>query len=283
MRLTDSQLSAWLGFICTVKNGAQYIDDCLESLNTYYPSCDIVVVDDGSDDNSLELLRGWARRLGNLRVIETGGVGRGQALNIAIRESRRPYLSNIDIDDLVLGGRARIIQFMNDRGSEVAVAAGTSPVFTGTEPPTINSDENTVMEFINVSHTLHLRNPFSHVAVVMRRDALTAVDGYDGERTTQLDFDLWIRFANAGYLLFLAEYPVALKRLHPGQSYEHRDHFRYALNGAALRMSVNMSLTQRIQALAISVPRLLWATLPRWIRVPVMTTRRRIRQSRDIP
>lgn len=115
-----------LDFICTVRNGERYLDECIQSVVENYPDAEFVIVDDGSTDGTPAILERWAAAVPQIRVISTGGVGRGAALNMAVEACTRPYIANIDADDIALPGRDALVDHLEGTDGSVAVAAGTS-------------------------------------------------------------------------------------------------------------------------------------------------------------
>src|SRR5690625_1148459 len=87
--------------ICTVKNGEHTVLDTIQSVaNQTYKNFEMIVVDDGSSDTTLSILNKWKKRFTFLKIIDTQGVGRSEALNLAINESSGDLIANIDADDL---------------------------------------------------------------------------------------------------------------------------------------------------------------------------------------
>ncbi len=60
----------------------------------------MIVVDDGSTDDSVAVVSRYARADPRIRLVTTDGIGRGRALNRAIAETRADLIANIDADDL---------------------------------------------------------------------------------------------------------------------------------------------------------------------------------------
>src|SRR5690554_7862010 len=76
-----------ISIITTVKNGSKYILETLESIkNQTYQEFEHIVVDDGSTDNTIQLLEDFQERNPNYKlfVFQPGNLGRGKALNFAV-------------------------------------------------------------------------------------------------------------------------------------------------------------------------------------------------------
>lgn len=83
-------------------NNGKYLEDFLTSLeNSSLLPCEVVIADDCSTDNSVEILKGYK---GNLRltcIFLEENVGFSEALNRAVSVSKGTYLLRIDPDDII--------------------------------------------------------------------------------------------------------------------------------------------------------------------------------------
>jgi hypothetical protein len=89
--------------IVPVYNTEAYLGDCLDSLTVQQGvfSLEIVVVNDGSTDGSLQIARDRAEKDGRIRIIEKENGGLSSARNAGILESRGACLSFVDSDDML--------------------------------------------------------------------------------------------------------------------------------------------------------------------------------------
>jgi glycosyltransferase involved in cell wall biosynthesis len=95
---------------CTViiptRNCAAYLPLALQSVRTQDGiELEVIVVDDGSTDNSAAILQAFAASWPELRVIETSGVGPSSARNAAIAVARAPRVAFLDADDFWWPGK----------------------------------------------------------------------------------------------------------------------------------------------------------------------------------
>lgn len=107
-----------LSVIIPVYNCAPVINRCLESID--YPDAEIIVVDDGSKDDSARIVSEYALSHPNVKLLckENGGVS--SARNLGMEGANGKYLMFIDADDyLVSGGIERILQIAENHEADV--------------------------------------------------------------------------------------------------------------------------------------------------------------------
>lgn len=86
--------------ILPVYNVASYLPKCLESLqNQSLSDIEIICVNDGSQDNSLEILQKYAAADSRIKVIDQPNAGPGVARNNGIKAARGEYVGFVDPDD----------------------------------------------------------------------------------------------------------------------------------------------------------------------------------------
>ncbi|MCI6444102.1 MAG: glycosyltransferase [Clostridia bacterium] len=100
----DRQTETLLSIIVPVYNVENYLDDCLKSLTSQDLSnerYEIVCVDDGSTDGSLLILKDYAEKFPNIRIIEKLNGGVSSARNEGIKNANGEYIWFIDSDDCI--------------------------------------------------------------------------------------------------------------------------------------------------------------------------------------
>ena len=87
----------------TVYNGEKYISECIESiLKQTYTNFELLIVDDGSTDNTRRLIRDFKDL--RIRLIENTH-DYIHSLNIGLNNSRGEYIDRIDADDIMMPER----------------------------------------------------------------------------------------------------------------------------------------------------------------------------------
>lgn len=103
MSIHSIKKSDLISIIVPVYNVEQYIDKCLTSIITQtYSNLEIILVNDGSTDNSRLKCENWAMKDSRIKVIHKENEGLSEARNIGINNATGNYLTFIDSDDYIL-------------------------------------------------------------------------------------------------------------------------------------------------------------------------------------
>ena len=91
-----------ISVIIPVYNCEKYLKRCIESIiNQSYDELEIIIIDDGSTDKSLEISNQYKKDYSNIRVYHQKNLGVSQARNKGIKFARGKYISFIDADDWI--------------------------------------------------------------------------------------------------------------------------------------------------------------------------------------
>ncbi len=91
-----------ISIIVPVYNVEVFLDSCIESIvNQTYFNLEIILVDDGSTDNSSQLCDDWASKDSRIRVIHKKNGGLSEARNIGIDAAAGAYIAFVDSDDWI--------------------------------------------------------------------------------------------------------------------------------------------------------------------------------------
>ena len=85
-------------------NIEKYIERCIQSVEEQtYKNIEIIAVDDGSKDNTVQILEKLQNKYSNLKVFKNDkNKGAAYARNLAIRKSKGEYIGFIDSDDYIV-------------------------------------------------------------------------------------------------------------------------------------------------------------------------------------
>lgn len=213
--------------VTTSYNASAFIADTLANvLGQRGVRLEHVMVDDGSADRTAEIVSEFTDP--RVRLIRAGRVGRGRALNIALECCRGDFVAIQDADDLSHPLRlATQLDVLVTRPDFAAVGTGQI-LFAGREPAEWQPVPDR-LRVVDVGRSLVYHNPLSHSSMLVRREPLRSVGGYNGTRPGLFDWDLYIRLAARGYRLGKLSVPLVAKRIHRGQFFEGRLPLDYAL------------------------------------------------------
>ena len=94
-----------ISVIVPVFNTSQYLSECLESiLNQSFGDFEIICVDDGSTDNSFEILNDYHKKDDRVKVFAQSNHGLSSARNTALKHISGDYVLFVDSDDLICEG-----------------------------------------------------------------------------------------------------------------------------------------------------------------------------------
>ncbi len=174
------------------------------------PVQEVVVVDDGSTDETRQVVAGFS---GKVRYVYQDNRGLSAARNTGIREARGDWLAFLDADDSWLPEKIRLQEEALRREPQVmlvynsvwmAEPDGTRRLAQAAPPSSLWP-------------TLRYRNCVcgSGSAVLVRKDVVQDAGGFDETLTGCEDWDLWFRLAMKHPFTYVPE-PLAVLRSYPG-------------------------------------------------------------------
>lgn len=170
--------SKLLSVIIPVYNCAPVITRCLDSID--YSEAEIIVVDDGSKDNSADVVRKYIENHPNVRLIQKENGGVSSARNVGIESATGKYIMFVDADDYLLPQKIeRLMDTIENSGADVLKFSFLN-VVEGTTPVTDAVDTNPIsIEIIKGRFEVLKRNDVSDYLVwdgIYRRDLIISND-----------------------------------------------------------------------------------------------------------
>lgn len=185
-----------------IYNCASTLQDALDSLYAQtYQDFKIILCDDGSKDNTLEIAERNASLHKNVLVIRNQkNMGLNYTLNHCLEYADTEYVARMDGDDLSLPKRfEKEINFLDEHHEYAVVSA-----------PMIYFDENGDFRYGKgkgeiIAKDFVKGSPICHAPCMARTQVFKEVGGYSvGERLLRMeDYHLWFKIFAAGYKLFM--------------------------------------------------------------------------------
>ncbi len=194
-------------------NESEVLDAALTSLaGLNYPQLEVLVVDDGSDDDTLRVATEWEGRHGNadFRVVTKRNGGKASALNAGLAASRHPFVFCMDADSRLEPGTLRRAMAHFEDPSVGAVAGNVK----------VRNRKGLIgrLQALEYIEGLNMpRRAQGFVAAVnivpgpvglFRREALDEVGGYDTDTFAE-DADLTLKMVAAGWKVVYEDTAVA--------------------------------------------------------------------------
>lgn len=205
-------------------NQGRFLDEALVSIFQQEIPVEVFVLDGGSTDNSVDVIRKWEHRLAGWRSHKDAG--QAAAINEGVALGRAPFVCWLNSDDWLLpGGLAKLVNKLEADPKASAVYGRSWNVVQKTGRRTA------VWVEPFDEWRLAMRCIISQPATLIRRTAWEKVGGVDESLHMAMDYDLWWRlFKIVGPLHFMDDL-IAVNREHDATKTktQRRRHYREAM------------------------------------------------------
>jgi glycosyltransferase involved in cell wall biosynthesis len=180
-----------ISVIMSVYNGGKYLREAIESiLNQTFTDFEFIIVNDGSTDNSLEIILSYTDE--RIRIINNEkNIGLTKSLNKALKVARGEYIARQDADDVSLPNRfEEQIKYLK-KHPEV--------VLLGTIAYLIDKNGKIIGKKVALAKPslkdLFKVNQFNHGSVMFKKEIVNQLGGYNELIRYSQDYELWLRIA----------------------------------------------------------------------------------------
>lgn len=203
-------------------NHGPYIEECLTSiLAQTYPRVELLVIDDGSSDDSAERIR-RLQAIHSFDFIVQDNRGLTATLNAAFARARGEFLVPFGSDDVMLPERLSIQVDYMAAHPEVGICGGNMELMRSDGTLFSDREQNRDVPYRSLSFDdifLERKPCVPAPTLLIRREAFEAVGGFDpGIRLEDLYIQL--KIARSGYAVDALNAVLARYRKHPSNSYK---------------------------------------------------------------
>jgi len=210
----NADLEEWEAFplvsiVTPSYNQGQFIRQTIESvLAQTYPNIEYLVVDGGSTDETLDVLRSFGDRV---RWVSEPDSGQAQAINKGLSRASGQIVGYLNSDDVLLPRAIEhVVQHFRDH-PECDLAYGDGQ-YIDDSGGVVGTYPTAPYSFERLMHDCCICQP----AAYWRASVADTVGPFDEQLQYALDYDYWIRFDRSGFVLQHMPTTIAHSRLHLG-------------------------------------------------------------------
>lgn len=188
--------------LISVYNEEKWIKKSLNSiLNQTYKRLEIIIINDGSTDNTLNILKKIKKKDKRIKIFNQKNKGLTKSLNIGIKYCKGKYIARMDADEISFKNRIKKQVLFLEKNKDYALVGGWRIDINKNQKKKIKLPINDK----EIKEWLIRACVISHGSVMIRSKKLKKYK-YDENFRTSQDYDLWIRMAKKEKFYNLPEY-----------------------------------------------------------------------------
>lgn len=201
-----------ISVVLPVHNGAKYISEALDSiLCQTYSDFEFIIIDDGSMDDTYEILKRYQAMDNRINIISRKNKGLIETLNEGVDLARGKWLARMDSDDIALPHRfERQLKMLESMGADIC----------GSWVQRFGTSDKRIVRLRKTNDAIKAEmlfcSPFAHPSVMMRTSLIKHLR-YDTVWESAEDYDLWERAIENGYVMTNVQEVLLLYRVHNEQ------------------------------------------------------------------
>ena len=165
-----------ISIIIPVYNAQKYIGHCIESiLEQSYGQFEIIIVDDGSEDSSLQICSEFSKHDKRIRIIHTENSGVSHARNIGLDNANGEYVCFIGDDDGVTSHILSCVFWMKQNNIDALMSSQTV-YYWGDYNKNISGDFSQTLLYKKYSQRVYRRDPLQALDNIMKQGFQTRGD-----------------------------------------------------------------------------------------------------------
>jgi glycosyltransferase involved in cell wall biosynthesis len=202
MKTNANQQNPIVSVVMPVYNAEAYLIEALHSiLGQSFANFELIAINDGSTDNSADILAGYSAKDHRLVVINQPNRGLVATLNYGIDTARGKYIARMDADDISFPDRFRRQVEILETHDNVVLVTGAFEIID--EEGEFLYREIVPAHDADIKRSMLLRNPIAHGSAMFRRDSAVQAGKYSDKHGPTEDYDLWVRLSNLGEFMAL--------------------------------------------------------------------------------
>lgn len=186
-------------------NGAAYLHEAIDSiLNQTYTHWELIIVDDGSTDETPAILQAYCRQHARIKAYRIAHGGRGKARNKCLKEASGKYIAVCDSDDISLPNRFKAQVDFLETHPDIGVVSAQILHFDDQHVPTLLYSYPETPEQIQARFDKG-KMGVAHSASMFRRELIDKVGGYSEECLRAQDLEFFLRVNEVSHFVTLRD------------------------------------------------------------------------------
>lgn len=205
-----------ISVVMSCYNSERWLHESIESiLKQTLADFEFIIVDDGSQDRTPEILREFAKRDNRISVVTKLNTGLADSLNVGISRARGMWIARIDADDLSEPERLeKQLSFANSNFDLVFIGSGLVEIDENGKEGKVHTYPKNHYQLLKSLTTS--RKFVAHSSAFFNVDAFRKVGGYRPRIRRAEDRDLWLRLSRVGGIGCIQQ-PLVKIRKHSAQ------------------------------------------------------------------
>jgi len=220
--MSQSSDNPLVSIIIPCFNGEAYLEQTIEScIRQSYQSIEIIIINDGSTDNSLQIAEQWAKKQPNIIALSIQNKGQCFARNQGLEVARGTYIKFLDSDDLLFPfSIEQEIKLITHFNADISVSGeigfnDSTLEYIQSSFSTMDTDLSKVVHYDSFFALIKTIG-FSYNCVLVKKDKVHAVQGFSPSLRAAEESNLNLKLAIKFPTLQVIYNPqkLLLKRLH---------------------------------------------------------------------
>jgi glycosyltransferase involved in cell wall biosynthesis len=223
-----------------------------------FANFECLVVDESTDPTSSRACREFCERNDRFRWVRPEKrIGLAASLNLGLSMANGELFARFDSDDLCVADRLeRQVSFL-DEHKEIGVLGGALEIID--ERGTTLAFRDYPVAHAQIERDFQTANALAHPTVMMRRQVIESVGGYNPEFRYSEDLELWLRMLNSG--VRFANLPEVLVQYRQQDTRRNAEHWKFNLRARMKHFRFN-HLARRLAGIAAIA---VWSKVPAWM------------------
>lgn len=187
-----------------------FLEDGLRSVLEQNVTGEVLVLDGGSRDGSVDIIRKYESKIDWWRSERDGG--QAQAVNEGVRRSKGRVIAWVNSDDMLVAGALEAVEseFRLHPDTDIVIGSALWCNSDGSEFAFWSAPKAVEAEDFSRGYSM-----IAQPSVFMARKFWEAMGGLDESLHLSLDYDLWVRCLKSGARIRLIDRPLSINRIQP--------------------------------------------------------------------